>query len=108
MLGEAHKSFSHYLIAITFLVLLSGTSAFAIPGVAVFGSLTVGPGGVTDYLFQINNARGTPGPVTPSRSGWSLLQVNKANTFSGNLTWAATPTAGHQLQFSIETLLNPT
>jgi autotransporter-associated beta strand protein len=87
------------------------------PGAAAYGNLTIGPGGIGNFLWQINNATGTAGP-TPDQnnqvSGWSQLQahvltdpITHVNT-AGNLTWTATSTPGNQFMLSLQTLINPT
>ncbi|HEX8913798.1 MAG TPA: autotransporter-associated beta strand repeat-containing protein [Humisphaera sp.] len=88
------------------------------PGSASFGSYVFGGTGVgvTNYVFQMNNATGTAGP-TPNASnqvsGWSLIKSVQQPVFpgsltntSGNLTWGATPT--DKLTISVQTLVNPT
>ncbi len=83
------------------------------PGSATFGNFVFGPGGVSNYIFAIDDATGTAGPSPGSSglvSGWGLIkavQVSLATgTTSGNFTWTATPT--NPLSVAIDTLVNPT
>jgi len=87
------------------------------PGVSTAGSVTLGPGGTQNFLWQINNATGTAGPTADTNnqvSGWSLIKslmiTNPIThqTSTGNLSWTAMPTAGNQFQFALQTLMNPT
>jgi hypothetical protein len=84
---------------------------------ANIGSLIIGPGATSSFVWQINNATGTAwSEVNPPSvvSGWSQIQVHQifnpltGQTSPGSLTWTATPTAGNQFQFAVQTLLNPT
>jgi autotransporter-associated beta strand protein len=82
------------------------------PGRASFGSFTFGPGGVSNYVFAIDDATGAAGPSPDARgliSGWGLVkaidQPLGSVTTPGDFTWAAAPT--HQLTVALETLLNP-
>jgi hypothetical protein len=93
------------------------------PGKATYGSLTIGPGGIQNFGWQINdagpslsfpNAPGVPGPSQNANnlvSGWSQLAANQVfnpvthTTSTGNLVWTATSTPGQQFQISMETLL---
>jgi autotransporter-associated beta strand protein len=95
------------------------------PGAASYNSLTIGPGGITNFVWQINDAGpsvsfphapGVSGPTPNANnqvSGWSQLQANQITdpithtTSTGNLTWTATSTPGNQFQLSVETLLGP-
>jgi autotransporter-associated beta strand protein len=83
------------------------------PGKASFGSFTFGPGGVSNYVFAINDAAGAAGPSPDAAghvSGWGLVQaVQKpigSVVTSGAFTWTATP--AHPLSVALDTLLNPT
>jgi hypothetical protein len=85
------------------------------PGKSTVGSETLGPGGTQNFLWQINNATGTAGPTPDANnqiSGWSLVLAYRGlvgEFFApGNLTWTATPAAGTQFQFALQTLMNPT
>ncbi|HEY1378783.1 MAG TPA: autotransporter-associated beta strand repeat-containing protein [Gemmataceae bacterium] len=82
------------------------------PGRADFGSFAFGPGGVSDYVFAINDATGEAGPTPDAQgqvSGWGLVravrQVGPA-TASGDFAWTADP--AHKLTVAIDTLVNPT
>jgi autotransporter-associated beta strand protein len=82
------------------------------PGAASFGEFTFGPGGVSSYVFQIDDATGTAGPSSDAQgqvSGWDLAravpQVGPVPT-SGNFVWAAD--SAHPLAVAIDTLVNPT
>jgi autotransporter-associated beta strand protein len=90
------------------------------PGKVIFGSLTVGPGGLSNFNWQINDAGpsgsfpSAPGVAGPSAdannqvSGWSLISSQKVRpTDTGNLTWTATNTPGNQFNISLQTLLGP-
>jgi autotransporter-associated beta strand protein len=90
------------------------------PGRVLFGSLVVGPGGLSNFGWQINDAGpsasfpSAPGVAGPSAdannqvSGWSLIVSQKIRpTDTGNLTWTATNTPGNQFSFSLQTLLGP-
>jgi autotransporter-associated beta strand protein len=82
------------------------------PGSASFGSFVLGKGGVSDYVFAIDNATGAAGPIPDAAghvSGWGLVKAinqgpNGATT--GNFTWAANEKK--PLTVSVETLVNPT
>ncbi len=83
------------------------------PGSATFGNFVFGPGGVSNYIFAIDDATGTAGPSPgPSGlvSGWGLIKAVQvalgAATTSGNFTWTATPS--NPLTVAIDTLVNPT
>jgi fibronectin-binding autotransporter adhesin len=83
------------------------------PGKATFGRFVFGPGGVNDYVFSIDNATGTAGPIpdaTGHVSGWGLVKAinhlsGAANT-PGDFVWTATST--DRLTLSMQTLVNPT
>jgi fibronectin-binding autotransporter adhesin len=52
------------------------------PGVADFGSLVLGAGGVNNYVFAIDDATGTAGPGPDALghvSGWGLIKAVQAN-----------------------------
>jgi fibronectin-binding autotransporter adhesin len=83
------------------------------PGSASFGNFVFGPGGVSNYVFAIDDATGTAGPSPDALghvSGWGLINAVKqsfgSGTASGDFTWTATPT--DKLTFAIDTLVNPT
>jgi autotransporter-associated beta strand protein len=84
------------------------------PGQASFGSFTFGPGGVSNYIFDINNAIGTAGPKPDANgqvSGWGLVKAVQTTTTNGtntpgNFSWTAT--AANKLSVSLDTLVNPT
>jgi fibronectin-binding autotransporter adhesin len=81
------------------------------PGIAVFGQLVLGPGGIEDYNWQIKNATGVVGPQEGGYP-WSLMSVEGVTdpllnlTTSGNLTWSASAAAGSQFHMALQTLLN--
>jgi T5SS/PEP-CTERM-associated repeat protein len=83
------------------------------PGKASFGSFSFGPGGVSNYLFAIDDAAGVAGPspdVNGHVSGWGLVNavqrpVGPATT-PGDFAWTAEPS--QQLTVALDTLLNPT
>jgi hypothetical protein len=83
------------------------------PGTASFGRFVFGPGGVSNYVFAIDDATGAAGPspdVAGHVSGWGLVKAIRqavgSVTTSGNFTWTATPT--NKLTIAIDTLVNPT
>jgi autotransporter-associated beta strand protein len=82
------------------------------PGAASFGEFKVGQGGVSSYVFQIDDATGTAGPNPDAQghvNGWDLAravpQIGPVPT-SGNFVWAAD--SAHPLTLAIDTLVNPT
>src|SRR5439155_26368231 len=82
------------------------------PGAASFGRFTFGPGGVSDYVFAINDATGTPGPAPDAAglvSGWGLVQAVRQPvggvTTSGDFAWTAD--AAHRLTVALDTLVHP-
>jgi hypothetical protein len=94
------------------------------PGSSTFAQLTIGPGQLNAFNWEINdagpspthpNAPGVGGPqpnASNQVSGWSQLDAIITNQggghFStGNLTWTASPVAGNQFQLALFTLLNP-
>jgi autotransporter-associated beta strand protein len=96
------------------------------PGKFPNSELTLGPGGIGTFTWQINDAGpsashpSAPGVAGPSPdvnnqvSGWSLILSNKVfnpltGTLStGDLHWTASPVAGNQFQLALQTLINPT
>jgi autotransporter-associated beta strand protein len=73
------------------------------PGVSSFGGFTFGPGGVTNYNWQIDdpgpsptypNAPGLAGAPSigagQTNYGWSLVKAIKLGPTPGNFTWTAT------------------
>ncbi len=83
------------------------------PGSATFGNFVFGPGGVSNYIFAIDDATGTAGPSPNAAglvSGWGLIKAVQvalgAATTSGSFTWTATPS--NPLTVAIDTLVNPT
>jgi autotransporter-associated beta strand protein len=89
------------------------------PGTSSFGTFTFGPGGVTNYNWQINdpgpspmfsNAPGIAGgtsSVTGSPDfGWSLIKAIKVGPSPGNFTWTAT--AASPLTVILQTLTGQT
>jgi autotransporter-associated beta strand protein len=82
-------------------------------GASSFGSLVLGPGGVSNYVFAIDDATGTPGGMAgPSgqAGGWGLMTaiqrpIGTAIT-SGNFSWTATPASG--LTVALSTIVGPT
>jgi hypothetical protein len=83
------------------------------PGIASFGRFVFGPGGVSNYVFAIDNATGTAWPSPDAQghvSGWGLVKAIRqavgSITSSGDFTWTATPT--DKLTVAIDTLVNPT
>jgi autotransporter-associated beta strand protein len=94
------------------------------PGRPIYSTLILGPGGLGNFGWQINDAGPSPthtsapgvaGPLPDGSnnvSGWSLLSVQKVqnplppfNLSDGNLTWTATPAS--QFTFALETLIGP-
>ena len=48
------------------------------PGSATFGKFVLGPGGVINYVFAIDDATGAAGPTPDAAghvSGWGLVKV---------------------------------
>ncbi|HEX4590908.1 MAG TPA: hypothetical protein VH120_13310, partial [Gemmataceae bacterium] len=83
------------------------------PGSASLGRFVLGPGGVDDYFFAIDDATGAAGPKPDALghvSGWGLVQAVRqpvgTATTPGDFTWTATP--ADKLTVSLDTLLNPT
>jgi T5SS/PEP-CTERM-associated repeat protein len=83
------------------------------PGSAGFGTFVFGPGGVSNYVFAIDNATGVAGPSPDAAglvSGWGLVKAVKESflgtTSSGDFVWSADAT--HKVSVSIDTLVNPT
>jgi fibronectin-binding autotransporter adhesin len=83
------------------------------PGQASFGSFTFGPGGVSNYVFAIDDATGTAGPSPDASghvSGWGLVKTVQRSVggtaTTGDFAWNATP--ANQLTVALDTLLNPT
>jgi autotransporter-associated beta strand protein len=83
------------------------------PGLAAFGNFVFGPGGVGNYVFAIDDATGTAGPIPDALShvsGWGLVkaiqQAVGSVTSSGNFFWTATP--ANPLMVALDTLVNPT
>jgi autotransporter-associated beta strand protein len=83
------------------------------PGKATFGSFTFGPGGVSNYVFAIDDATGTAGPSPNANgqvSGWGLVKAVQrpigSVTTPGDFTWTADP--AHPLTIHLDTLVNPT
>jgi len=92
------------------------------PGLAPFSTLTLGPGSLNNFDWQINDAGpsqthssapgvaggGTGNPV----SGWAVIASEQITgplgppPSDGNLKWTATPTG--QFDIQMETLLGPT
>ena len=85
------------------------------PGFANNAALTIGPGGLGAFNWEINNATGVGGPpadVNNQVSGWSqeraiIINQGGGHFSTGNLTWTATSTAGNQFQMALFTLMNP-
>jgi fibronectin-binding autotransporter adhesin len=83
------------------------------PGRSSFGSFAFGPGGVSNYIFAIDDATGVAGPSPDANghvSGWSLVKavdrpVEQVTT-PGDLAWTADP--AHPLTVALDTLVNPT
>jgi autotransporter-associated beta strand protein len=93
------------------------------PGQASFGSFTFGPGGVSNYVFAIDDATGVAGPSPDANGqvkGWGLVNVvGRASlpasrlggslalpNVSGDFAWTAD--AAHPLTVHLDTLVNPT
>jgi autotransporter-associated beta strand protein len=83
------------------------------PGVATMGRFVFGPGGVSNYVFAIDDATGQAGPTPDTLgqvSGWGLVKTAQwqrtAGMTSGDFVWTADPT--NKLTFAIDTLVNPT
>jgi autotransporter-associated beta strand protein len=82
------------------------------PGAASFGQFKFGPGAVSNYVFQIDDATGAAGPSPDGQgrvSGWDLAravpQIGPVPT-SGEFAWLAD--SAHPLAVAIDTLVNPT
>jgi hypothetical protein len=83
------------------------------PGSSSFGRFTFGPGGVSNYVFAIDDATGTAGPspnASGQVSGWGLVTAVQrpigAVTTPGDFTWTAD--VAHPLTVHLDTLVNPT
>jgi autotransporter-associated beta strand protein len=83
------------------------------PGQSSFGSFAFGPGGVSNYVFSINDATGTAGPTSDANghvSGWGLVKAVQrpvgSITTPGDFAWTADP--AHKLTVALDTLVNPT
>jgi T5SS/PEP-CTERM-associated repeat protein/autotransporter-associated beta strand protein len=83
------------------------------PGSSSFGSFTFGPGGVTNYVFSIDNATGTAGPSPDANrqvSGWGLVKAVRrpigSVTTTGDFAWTAD--LARLLTVHLDTLVNPT
>jgi autotransporter-associated beta strand protein len=77
-------------------------------GAATFDRFTLGPGGVNNYLFAINDATGTAGPSPDASghvSGWGLVKVTGQSPL-GAFAWTAGTSGG--LTVVLDTLVNPT
>jgi hypothetical protein len=72
------------------------------PGEDAIASFAFGPGGVSDFVFSIDDATGTAGPTPDADgdvSGWSPVRA-------GDFAWTAD--ADHKLTVNLQTLVNPT
>jgi hypothetical protein len=72
------------------------------PGSGRVGNLIVGSGGVSNYIFEIDDATGMAGPTPDGLGhvdGWGLIQA-------GSFLWTAD--AANKLTMSLQTLINPT
>jgi fibronectin-binding autotransporter adhesin len=89
------------------------------PGTSSFGTFTFGPGGVTNYQWQIDDpgpspafssapgiAGGTSSVTGSSDYGWSLIKAIKVGPSPGNFTWTAT--AASPLTVILQTLTGQT
>jgi fibronectin-binding autotransporter adhesin len=83
------------------------------PGGATIGRFVLGPGGVDNYVFAIDDATGMAGPgpdVAGHVSGWGLVKAVQESFESiitrGDFTWTATPV--DRLSVALQTLVNPT
>ena len=83
------------------------------PGVATFGRFVFGPGGVSNYVFAIDDATGQASPTPDALghvSGWGLVKAAQwqrtAGPTSGEFVWTAD--SSHPLTVAIDTLVNPT
>jgi autotransporter-associated beta strand protein len=81
-------------------------------GTASFGTLVLGPGGVSSYVFALDDAQGTPGgsPAGIGRAGgWGLMAAVRGTvggiTMPGDFTWTATP-AG-TMSVALDTIFGP-
>ena len=71
------------------------------PGGDTLDNFVIGPGGVSNYVFAIDDATGVAGPNPDANnqlSGWSLVTAR-------DLKWNAD--ADHKLTINLQTLLNP-
>jgi autotransporter-associated beta strand protein len=85
------------------------------PGSASFGRFVFGPGGVSNYVFDINDATGTAG-ANSNANGWGLVKAVRTslppaidgglNVSSGDFTWTATPT--NRLTVALDTIVGTT
>ena len=78
-------------------------SAGNCPEAGLVAHMIFGPGGVTEYVFFINDATGAAGPSPDEAgrvSGWGMT------TSLGDFAWTAT--AENQLTVDLKTLLDPT
>lgn len=96
-------------------VITQNGGAYAVgnsPGRATNGSFVFNGGG--QFIFQINNAVGMPGPVPDGNSqvsGWSLIEVKALNDEDLGITTGAftvSATAGSKYTIKLQTLQNPT
>jgi hypothetical protein len=72
------------------------------PGSTFVGPLVLGWGGVSNYIFAIDDATGTAGPSPDAAGhvdGWGLINAE-------NLSWTADST--HPFIVALQTLVNPT
>jgi autotransporter-associated beta strand protein len=83
------------------------------PGTASFGRFVFGPGGVSNYVFDINDAIGTAGSspdATGHANGWGLVKAVQQSVFGtttpGDFTWTAAPTA--KLTVALDTIVGTT
>jgi hypothetical protein len=82
-------------------------------GTASFGTLVLGTGGVSNYIFAIDDATGTAG-ATPTAngqsSGWGLMSAVRKTlgnvSTPGELTWTATPAS--PMSIALDTIIGQT
>ena len=82
------------------------------PGAASFGNFVFGPGGVNNYVFNINDATGTPGAAPSGNgpsSGWGLVKAVRRSVLGspsspGDFVWTAT--TANKLTVALDTIVS--